>query len=93
MAPCEFRGNIKINGKVIDDCANYQLCTCGKHLWSKRASKIMRHDGMKDIWLITNNDGLRYHALITRRNPWTITILITVLVLGCFVYFNSSRNV
>jgi hypothetical protein len=39
----------------------------------------MRHEernGMKDIWLITNNDGLRYHALITCRNAWTTRILI-----------------
>ena len=31
-----------ITGSFIDKCKNYQICGCGKHIWSHKANKFLK---------------------------------------------------
>lgn len=85
---CEF------NDETLDNDFLYQVCTCGKHIWSKNAQRIMGH--RNGVMKITNAKKERVTVSMkpvgksTKKNNVegsrdTIMLLIFMLIVCMFV--------
>ena len=66
---------------------HYQLCTCGNHLWSSRARRVMRADAGGTFWISSRDGrvGYRHGYGLRRVAPQNMLMVLFVVAYYAFM--------
>lgn len=67
----------------IDDV--YQLCTCGKHIWSSKKKCIIKVDKNNVVRITQNGERIKYVVDIDHRGKRCGFFTFTLFVFLCFM--------